>query len=486
MRTCSIYLLLLLAGIFASCDDFLDQSPKYNLTLENAVTDYNGAKNIVNGMYSVIAKSSSFGGELAGKWASQAGIWDYNSANYNMTYKEGGTDFASIWQSWYGLVNSANAAVIALTNLDVKLYPSPETKEALIAEARCMRAWAYANLFWMFGHWWEADDCAYGILYRDQMANLSNLQVPRITVGESYRKIFEDLEPGLKHLPDFTTPRYLSKQLAQVLKAKLLLNRGVMRGDVQDLKDALDLVLTVKKDAPGSWKMEADLAEMYEKGWESGEVLWTRYMGDITNCAWSEFTYSYAIGYNNTYYDIFDGWIKEDPRYTVVMDSVRAPETWDTKNVWALKKLYHGGRNDTPDAPYTAYYFRYAELYLMEAELKARLDDYSVADALAPLNEMRSKRTNPVLPALSASSKKELLRTIFREICVEQFLENGSEYFASLRFINDTDASPAQNKSWIYTLKQDVDFSADKYCWPIPEDERLKNKLADQNPGLGK
>lgn len=52
MRTCSIYLLLLLAGIFASCRDFLDQSPKYNLTLENAVTDYNGAKNIVNGMYS--------------------------------------------------------------------------------------------------------------------------------------------------------------------------------------------------------------------------------------------------------------------------------------------------------------------------------------------------------------------------------------------------------------------------------------------------
>ncbi|MFR7825003.1 MAG: hypothetical protein ACLU30_18730 [Odoribacter splanchnicus] len=146
MRTCSIYLLLLLAGIFASCDDFLDQSPKYNLTLENAVTDYNGAKNIVNGMYSVIAKSSSFGGELAGKWASQAGIWDYNSANYNMTYKEGGTDFASIWQSWYA-GKFANAAVIALTNLDVKLYPSPETKEALLAEAKCMRAWAYANLF---------------------------------------------------------------------------------------------------------------------------------------------------------------------------------------------------------------------------------------------------------------------------------------------------------------------------------------------------
>ena len=64
MRTYSIYLILFLAGILASCEDFLDQSPKYNLTLENAVTDYNGAKNIINGMYSVIAKTSNFGGEL--------------------------------------------------------------------------------------------------------------------------------------------------------------------------------------------------------------------------------------------------------------------------------------------------------------------------------------------------------------------------------------------------------------------------------------
>ena len=50
MRTYSIYLILFLAGILASCEDFLDQSPKYNLTLENAVTDYNGAKNIINGI----------------------------------------------------------------------------------------------------------------------------------------------------------------------------------------------------------------------------------------------------------------------------------------------------------------------------------------------------------------------------------------------------------------------------------------------------
>ena len=56
MRTYSIYLILFLAGILASCEDFLDQSPKYNLTLENAVTDYNGAKNIINGILPIDPK----------------------------------------------------------------------------------------------------------------------------------------------------------------------------------------------------------------------------------------------------------------------------------------------------------------------------------------------------------------------------------------------------------------------------------------------
>ena len=55
MRTYSIYLILFLAGILASCEDFLDQSPKYKLTLENAVTDYNGAKNIINGIFHELA-----------------------------------------------------------------------------------------------------------------------------------------------------------------------------------------------------------------------------------------------------------------------------------------------------------------------------------------------------------------------------------------------------------------------------------------------
>ena len=42
-------------------------------------------------------------------------------------------------------------------------------------------------------------------IVRDKMANLSNLQVPRSSVGESYTKIFEDLDDACQYagLHDF-------------------------------------------------------------------------------------------------------------------------------------------------------------------------------------------------------------------------------------------------------------------------------------------
>ena len=54
MKKLSYYIMLLGIVFFTSCEDFLDQVPKHNLTLDNAVTDYSGAKNILNGMYAIV------------------------------------------------------------------------------------------------------------------------------------------------------------------------------------------------------------------------------------------------------------------------------------------------------------------------------------------------------------------------------------------------------------------------------------------------
>lgn len=487
MKTILLYILTIF--VLTSCSDFLNEVPKHNLTMENAVKDYAGAQNVLNGMYAELTYTyaPNLGGTLALTLAAQGGFYQNYSGNYNMSYREGENDQSATWAAFYSVINAANAAYEGINRLDASLFPSQNTKEGMLAEARCMRAWAFSNLFWLYGYWWAEDDSPYGIIWRDEISNLKNLQRPRLSVGASYQKIFEDLEYAIQYMSDFTTSRYLSRQMAQVLKAKLLLYRGSMRGNQADLKDALKLVKEVKESAPAGFGMESDITQLYEKGWDSKEVLWARYLGDSRNISSAEPAYSQIVGNRNAYYEIANDWLKSDERYDYVMDSVRGPSSWSAEKVWAPVKLYHHGMVETPNAPYTAYYFRYAELYLMEAELKARLEsEYSVNDALKPLNEMRASRTVPQLPQLNINSRPELLRAIFKEIWVEQFLENGSEYFASIRFINDTDASAAQNKPWIYTLKPDVNFSEKQYCWPIPEKEMESNYVAVQNPGLGK
>ncbi|MEI3422885.1 MAG: RagB/SusD family nutrient uptake outer membrane protein [Butyricimonas faecihominis] len=140
-------------------------------------------------------------------------------------------------------------------------------------------------------------------------------------------------------------------------------------------------------------------------------------------------------------------------------------------------KVARGGRADMNDK-FTTYYFRYPELLLMQAELRARTGA-TIAEALAPINTLRNNRTNPVLSQIpEPATRNELMDIIFKEYCLELFVENGSEWFASLRF--EKDGNP-----WFKTLKPDVsDVSTNKYCWPIPAVETNVNSQIKPNPGF--
>ena len=55
------FIIALIAGTsFSSCEDFLNQVPEHELVQENAVIDYNSAKNIVNGSIFLIVFAFSF------------------------------------------------------------------------------------------------------------------------------------------------------------------------------------------------------------------------------------------------------------------------------------------------------------------------------------------------------------------------------------------------------------------------------------------
>lgn len=491
-----LYILLIVTGSgLASCKDYLEEVPRHALTDANAITDFNKAKAAVSGIYATF-QNESWAGGLYAALATKSGFVTFTgTADNQLSYSQLNGGNAAVWTQFYRSLNAANFAIKGIPALPASAVPNEGEREALLAEARCMRAWINANILWNFGHWWGDDNDEAGLLHRDQPVGLSNVSQARISVGESYAKIYEDLDFAIEKAKGFTTPRYASKEFAKALKAKLLLYRGGYRNTQADLTEALKLVNEVLTAPATAIGIEPSLAAHYDKAWDSKENLFVRYLeNDGTRTSKGGYWYTYGIIYQGNTLPLAVGatetagiqygldWMKADPRWSVITGPVRAPETWDNTFRFTFKKLarlgsYAGKLANPIDEKYAAYYFRYSELFLMKAELLARTGA-SIADAIAPVNALRAQRTAPVLPALNPSSQQELMDMLFKEIVMELFLENGSEFFASLRF------KDSGGKPWIVAIKNGRELVENRICWPIPDGEMINNPLMAQNPDL--
>lgn len=492
----TIYRLLFLTTLasgFTACSGFLDLVPRHEVTGETAIDSPEKARAAVNGVYSTF-QNDSWAGGLYVPLNTKAGFTRFSgTVDYNLDYRQSNGGNPTVWTAFYTSLNAANYAIMGVSALASDKFASESDKRKLIAEARALRAWINANLLWNFAHWWAVDTDPYGILYRDQPSELRNVQRARLTVGESYEKIYEDLDYAIENLGELTSPRFVSKEFAKVLKAKLLLYRGGYQNNTSDLQASLALVNDVMNSRPSAWALEADMEQMYQKSWDSHENLFVRYLEDdgARSTTGGNWYTSGMIIQGNTLPLPAGGtvtaglqygldWFLADPRWPVVTGEVRHPQAWATYNMYTFKKLtrlgHYGGQQVSPrDEKYAAYYFRLAELYLMQAELRARTGA-TIAESIAPINTLRAGRTNPTFSPLNPGSREELMDLIFKEIFLELCFENGSEFFASLRF--QTNGQP-----WIEVIKG-MELEENKICWPIPNTEMVNNLLMEQNPDL--
>lgn len=489
-------IIILLAFILTSCNKFLTIYPEHEQVIETAVQNYDGAVAILNGVYASLSVNAAgsgvdhFGGSLFCTMSSMAGVGRAvgGATAYNMQFISTTGSLGNYWSIFYGCMNSANAAIIAVTNLDDTFFPSVDEKNRILSEAKVLRAWACTHILWGFCHYWKDDE--YGIIWREEIANFDNIVVPRISVRESYEVIFKDIDEALPYLKDYTTSKRVSTQMAQMLKAKLLLNRG-WDGDYTA---SLGLVNTILTTAPAIFKMNPDMTQMYIDSWDSNEVLWARFTEENGYRAYGEGSYSQSIIQSGdvwsaessvnpssakSFYDQFNEWIENDPRRDATMGWARAISATGLL-YYCPTKLAREGRplSTSHNDKFTSYYMRYAELYIMQAELRAKTGS-SLADAIAPINTMRSKRTKPVLPQLATpATMDELLEIIFKEYCLELYQENGSDWLASVRIKRD-------GLPYFQFMKPDIDPVDDnKWIWPIPSTELSTNDKMVPNPGF--
>lgn len=486
-----LFIILIVSGLF-SCKKFLDVPPLHALTPETGITGFSTAQAALGGVYRSF-ESTAWGGGYWATYSDKAGFTNHTATDYNMTYTQtlGGSVFD--WTGFYSSLNAVNYTIEGINKLTESNIKVNE-KNKVLGEAKCLRAWINANILWAFGHWWADDNDKFGLLYRDKMVDLSNVQMGRISVGESYAKIYEDLDFAIANLGDFTSSRYVSKQFAEALKAKLLLYRGGYRNTKADLQTALTLVNDVLNNHPAIFAMESNLSDVYKNSWDSKECLFARYLELNSNRGTVEGFYGYsypyfwgnpiplAAGQQLTAGLVYGlDWFSSDPRWPLVTGTCVPYTNGQVRFTFTkLARLgQNGGRlvaaSDPSAEKYAIYFFRFPELYLMKAELLARTGA-SIADAIAPINEMRSKRINPVLPALAPASQDELMDMIFKEIVKETYFENGSEFFAATRF-------QFAGQPMLVTIKGGlVPFVENKLCWPIPDNEMLNNTKMIQNP----
>ncbi len=493
-----ILLILSAVLIFASCDDFLNETPRHQWDMESAISSYSSAEQAVNGIYAVVLPGDYFGTELNISYASRSGIVNANSSAYNFSYTQSGSP-SSLWQLMYKGINACNLAITQIPNVADAAFPTATAKNELIGEARFLRGYFNSIIMLNYCYWWEKDGSSpYGIIYRDQLSTPGNAYQPRISVGESWEKIFEDIDFGIENMSKtFVTNRRASLIFAKAWKAKLLM----IRGEYASAKTLVDECLAALPAA--GIQMQADMAEHFNQSWDSKENIFVRYLNDDGNRTSNAGYYTeYGLAYY--LYDPFIitssgkevlqseatcglvygvDWMHEDPRWYISTGKARNPETWDESFCWTWTKLYrkgrYAGKQSPVDEKYAIYYLRVPELYIMKAELLAHTGA-SAAEAIAPINEMRAQRTNPVLEPLPVpSSEQEMWDMIFQEYVKELIFENGCEFWASMRIMKEGTTYMQHMKGADWT------FEPTKLQFPIPNSEMVNNYALEgmQNPG---
>jgi hypothetical protein len=298
MKNIKIIILSVLTPLLlVSCEDFLNNVPRHQWPVEEAMKTFDKAKQSVNGIYGRFMTGDNVNQDYASRLTSRSGFISLSGLmDHSETQANSPT---GVWTTAYSAINAANLAINGIPGVPDSAFPTTTAKNELLGEARLLRGYFNSLLLLNYSCWWDTDDSKFGIIYRDVTTDVSNVNMPRITVGESWTKVMEDLDFAIANMPNtFTTAKKGSKVFAKAWKAKLLLIRGTMRSSAKDLTDAKTIIDEVISTLPAAIKMESDMNQTFLKAWDSQEHIFVRYIEDVANRTslagyWSSYGLSY-------------------------------------------------------------------------------------------------------------------------------------------------------------------------------------------------
>lgn len=448
MKNIILYITILFCLSACELTEVLDQDPPNNLEPNNVLTDQASAENLLNGSYSFLnsrdfyLNTEGHPGLLSGSMAIRTFGESTFEANDILVDGNGARAY---WTAFYQFINAANIVITLVDRMPDGAIDA-ERKKEIIAEAHFLRAFGHFNALAYYGQFYDPTS-ELGIIIRSEIANFQNRSKSRSSVEECYQFILDDLDVAIADAPDFFETIRASKTAAKALKARVLLYKG-------DYAEAAALANEVIQD--GTRNLAATFQDVFDAGYDSEEMIFMAYADENTLSTGRTRTKTLVYGGRRLIAsDYLQDTLASDPRATTTFNATNG----------AILKVY-----DTDNFSPT-YFIRLAEMYLIAAEGLTR-SGATLESSKEPLEALRSRAFGS--PQVStASSSNELLDEIYNEIIAELVFENGSEWFAGIRFDNISEVKPTVT-------------SSDKYILPIPLREIESNfaiDFEDQNPG---
>lgn len=515
------YILFILSCLlaFTACDDFLEETPKTKYPLSEYFNDEEETMLYLYGCYYKV-KTAVFGTEFMYLTDTMTDDIDYTSTNINrkgvayLTLSTTNTLVKTMWGRFYAIIEQCN---ILIDQIEANPELSPANSDAIIAEAKFMRAWAYFNLVQLWGDVPLLTKPVYNI-------NKDNIVPFRTSKEEIYSFLINDLEwvativedtPGKVTVRSGVSYNFtISRAAAKTLLGKVY----QVCGQWEDVIETLSY-FTNGEDLNPNFGLCEHFNYIFDSRYKSipersKEVLWEMVASaetDLNNTWHREVAPSELsgpsgeklIGNSKGYqsyiptYDLFNLYSSSDLRYLegFQISSALRPQFMKGYDVETLNQNL-GGSN--------VILLRTADSYLTLAEAYARLGNSQKAIQLTNVVRQRAKigdldaglSGESLIDAILLERRLEfagegayrlydLRRTGKYLETMQKFNENLTELAGESKtqiFINPASGkkTPAISVPFLTTAK----IAYEKHLLlPIPQDERISNKNLTQNNG---
>lgn len=480
MRITPLFLVFFLLILF-SCNDFLNQEPDQQISIDEQLSTKTGVLEALNGIYRDIEAIQSGitlvyadiqGGNLtftpavANKTITVPSTFE-NSYSFNDDEQQ--SDYEGYYQEFYDIINQTN---VILDRFETYTFLSESDKNQLKAELLVCRVFAHyqVSLLYAQNYNFTADASHLGIVYNTKSLLIGEDFPSRKTMKETYDLLKTDLDTALLLFTDtnfFSAPSYalFNKMTTKALYAKIALQMNDWPQAFTFSNDVITtsgIALTTKENYITEWeKEELPISEI---------VLEFSVPRDSDNSVSSSIREHFGFESTTNYAkfvasgDLLDLYASNDIRGDLFVKQNIATNVSGV----LLNLPYSFTKKFQSDAGTN--YIRLSELYLIRAEANARTTKEN--EALIDVNKIRERA------GLSAlSTKANLLEEIFlerrRELAFESHL-----FFDLARYKKDV----VRDKGCLASVCN-LNNPSNFFVLPIPDSSVNFNENIIQNEG---